>query len=74
MLFSYSEGRKSVSDCLKASKDCVFTPKWAFPKKHLEGGLMLMLVSLIVGKRAGELIEVIKEGVYLVGYCAFHID
>jgi len=74
VLFSYSEGRKSVSDCFKASKDCVFTPEWAFPEKYLEGGLMLMFVSLKIGKRAGELIEVIEKGVYLVGYCAFHID
>ena len=55
-----------VPDSLKASKDDILPTEGILPEENLEGCLILVLVVLEVGVRAGELVEVVEEKVNLV--------
>lgn len=67
MLVGKFKRANKLPDSLNTPKDGILAIEWMFPEEDFEGSFILMLFCLIVGQRAGELIEIVEEEIDCVG-------
>ena len=61
MLVGKFKRANKLSDSLNTPENGILSTERMFPKEDFEGGFILVFLCLIVGQRAGELIEIVEE-------------
>lgn len=67
------EASQKLPEIFESSEDGILSFEGMFSEEDLEGGLMVVFLSLEVGEGTGELVEVVVEGVYLMTELALHL-